>query len=350
MTSKKIVSRVSLQLELRGEPIFDDEMREILLNIRHSGSIITASKKLRLSYKHVWDRIREAERLFGHRLVIRKRGGRTGGGTILNDIGSSLLDRYEGDYAGIESYLRGRMIWGEPDLRLAGSHCVGVEILLEQMAKRRPEFKYMIYHIGSFAGLQAVRSGAADLAGVHLFDAGKRAYNTARMIRAPLVKGYVRTQGMIVSDGNPKQIHGPTDILTKDLRMVNRNKGSGTRILADRYLMNAAKKEGINWNRIHRIIRGYQLEAPSHTAVALAILGGRADVGFGIETVARQYGLGFIPLNDENFDFVISRDKFEKDFVKEFISTLSSDDFKRQLDAKAPGLKSTSETGHLIYS
>ena len=124
---------------------------------------------------------------------------------------------------------------------------------------------------------------------------------------------------------------GVEEIIENNLRIVNRNPGSGTRMLLDYYLKQMAMNLNDRFENLIRKINGYEIEAKSHTAVAVAVLTGKADVGLGIRSVAEMYGLDFIPLREEEYDFVIPKDKFEKQPVKDFIETLKSDEFKNEI-------------------
>ncbi|NOZ77176.1 MAG: solute-binding protein, partial [Euryarchaeota archaeon] len=97
-----------------------------------------------------------------------------------------------------------------------------------------------------------------------------------------------------------------------------------------------------------RGIRGYEVEAKSHSAVAAAVAHGRADAGIAIRTVAEEYGLGFVPLREEKYDFAIPKQSFEKPAVRAFLATLASEEFRQELD-RTPGLKATPESGKVIH-
>ena len=180
------------------------------------------------------------------------------------------------------------------DLMIIGSHCIGVDILLELIRRRSPEFNCKVVNVGSSGGLAAIRRGETDIAGTHLLDERTGEYNISFLDRygikdkTILVRGYDRRQGLIVKKGNPKRITGPEDLLREDLSFINRNPGSGTRILLDMKLNEVVQSKKIPFEEIVSKVKGYRTEAKSHTAVAVAVLQGKADVGLGIETVARR--------------------------------------------------------------
>ena len=241
------------------------------------------------------------------------------------------------------------------DLMIIGSHCIGIDVLLEVMRRRGFGFRCKVVNTGSSGGLAAIRRGEADIAGTHLLDEKTGVYNIPFLERfeiadkAILVRGYNREQGLVVAKGNPKNIRGMEDILREGISFINRNPGSGTRILLDMHLNQIARKKGVSFERLTSKIDGYRVEAKSHTAVAVAVLHGKADVGLAIHAVADMYGLGFIPVAEEHYDFLIRKERFVKDVVKAFVEVLRSEEFKTALRKRTVGLTPTKETGLVIY-
>jgi putative molybdopterin biosynthesis protein len=164
-----------------------------------------------------------------------------------------------------------------------------------------------------------------------------------------LVRGYDREQGFITAKGNPKKIKGVEDLAGSGVSFINRNPGSGTRILFDLELKKAAKREGIPQDDLKNKITGYEIEAKSHSGVAASVAFGQADAGLAIRTVAHQYGLSFVPRRVEKYDFVIPREKFEKPAVRAFLDVLKSTEFKKELK-KTPGLTPTRDMGKIIHT
>ncbi|RLF05845.1 MAG: molybdopterin biosynthesis protein [Thermoprotei archaeon] len=233
-----------------------------------------------------------------------------------------------------------------PDLTVIGSHCPALEKLLTRLGAR---YRVRCLNVGSLAGLRAVIAGAADAAGIHLYDEREDTYNLPylRSVRgAVLVRGYVRRQGLIVARGNPHNISSMRDVIEKRLRMVNRVKGSGTRALVDKLIGDALRELGLEWGDVE--IPGYSFEARTHNGVALAVLRGLADVGVGIEYVARLYGLDFVYIKDEVYDFVVSKEAMDKESVKGFLRLLHSQWF-RHLLSEMPGYEPLPDTGQVIY-
>ena len=180
-------------------------------------------------------------------------------------------------------------------------------------------------------GLAAARRGECDVAGIHLLDPATGVYNRPLLTETlSLVPGYGRMQG-IVHRRDDARFAGktPDDAVAAALRdpacaMVNRNAGSGTRILIDRLLGDARPA-------------GYGVQTKSHNAVAAAVAQGRADWGVAIDTVARQYGLGFIPLQEEQYDFVVPTARLQRPAVRAFRALL--DDAQVRADLRALGFR-----------
>jgi putative molybdopterin biosynthesis protein len=216
-----------------------------------------------------------------------------------------------------------------PDLLIIGSHCLGIDVIASMMSERG--YTVRSINVGSMGGLRAIRKGIADVAGVHLLsESGMYNEPFVKDIKgAVLVKGYIRDQGLIVGKGNPLGIRGVEDLPGK--RFINRTKGSGTRTLLDMELKKLAQKRSESFQAIADSIPGYDVEAKTHNAVAAAVKTNKADVGLGIKTVADQNGLGFIPLRDEEYDFVVQEQRMDKPAVKAFLDVLNSSEFKKNI-------------------
>lgn len=215
-----------------------------------------------------------------------------------------------------------------PDLLIIGSHCLGIDVIAALMADRG--YSVRSINVGSAGGLRAIRKGIADVAGVHLLHESG-VYNRPFLagIDGDLVKGYVRQQGIILPKGNPQHVRGVGDLVGK--RIVNRTAGSGTRTLFDLELQKLAAGRHVPVEELVDAIEGYDVEAKTHSAVASAILSGKADAGLGIRTVADQNGLDFVPLRDEEYDFVVQKSRADKPAIKAFLEILRSDEFRAKL-------------------
>ena len=184
-------------------------------------------------------------------------------------------------------------------------------------------------HVGSIGGVMAVRRGEAHAAGCHLLDTESGQYNISFVKKyfpkggVKLVRCVGRQQGLMVASGNPLGIEKFADITKEKLRYVNRQKGSGTRILTD-YL---CKQAHIDPDTIY----GYDREELTHNSVAVQIASGSADAGMGIYSAAQLYGLDFIPICIEEYDLLIPEASWETQQVQQLITTLKSEAFKEKI-------------------
>lgn len=191
----------------------------------------------------------------------------------------------------------------KPLLIFSGSDDLAWELLAARLE--------LFYHIlslpvGSLNGLVYLRQGWSQVAGSHLWDDQSGEYNlpTVRQLfpdhPATVITLVHRTQGLIVPAGNPKAIRSLTDLARRDVRLINRNRGSGTRLWLDRQLRQAGLSPAQ--------IQGYTHEVFTHHECALAVKNHQADVALGIEAAARRLGLDFIPLFQERYDLTLFSD------------------------------------------
>ncbi len=184
-------------------------------------------------------------------------------------------------------------------------------------------------HVGSMGGIMAIRRGEAHMAGCHLLDTVTGEYNLSFMKKyfpkgdVKLIRCVGREQGLMVAKGNPLDIQKFADIAKEGVRYVNRQKGSGTRILAD-YL---CKTEQIDMASVY----GYEREEMTHTSVAAQIANGSADAGMGIYSAAKLYDLDFIPICVEEYDLIISDYAWNTPMVQQLMQVLKSDIFRQKL-------------------
>ena len=201
------------------------------------------------------------------------------------------------------------------DLVVIGSHCIGLDYLMSALQQDGVRSKFLA--VGSMAGLDAAKRGECDIAGVHLLDPTSGEYN--RPFLTPgltLIPGYGRLQGIVFRKGDAR-FEGRTAadaiaaaVADPSCIMVNRNQGSGTRALIDR-LLGGTKPPG------------YAVQPRTHNAVAAAVVQGRADWGVTLDTIARQSGLGFVPVQHEQYDFVTPSARAKRPGVKAFIARLA---------------------------
>ncbi|MBO4819387.1 MAG: molybdopterin biosynthesis protein [Firmicutes bacterium] len=212
-----------------------------------------------------------------------------------------------------------------------GSHDPLIDELADMLHAEDPELYLSSTHVGSMGGIMAVKRGESHIAGCHLLDEESGEYNYSYMEKyfpdggIRLVECVGRTQGIMVAKGNPLGITRFEDLAKPGLRYVNRQKGSGTRVLTD-YLV---KKYGMDEDKID----GYEREETTHTSVATQIAGGSGDAGMGIYSAAKIYDLDFIPVCTEQYDFIVADFAWDLPQVQKLIEILKSEEFARRIDA-----------------
>ncbi len=273
-------------------------------------------------------------RLEGQRQQERTRAERA---RRQRDVGQWLVtetrrQQTEGALAALESCAgvtrrRARTAAAAEPLIAVGSDDLVVDLLARRLASAHPEIHFSASPVGSLSGLIALAEGRAHLAGIHLLDVESGEYNV------PFVKHLVpeepvvllhlaqREQGLMVAAGNPKGIRRLRDLLRPDVRLINRQRGAGTRLL----LLHRLRQAGI----VPQAIAGYDHAVNTHNAVAAAITAGSADVGPGIRAAAEAWGLEFIPLGQERYDLAIPRRVFDSPRLRPLLELIHQDDFHR---------------------
>lgn len=210
-----------------------------------------------------------------------------------------------------------------------GSHDVLMDIIANIIHKNKELVNFSSVHVGSLGGIMAIKKGECHIAPIHLLDENTGIYNLAYLKRyladeaVVLIKGVKRTQGMIIPKGNPKNIQGIADLVRPDISFVNRQRGSGTRVLLD-YMLKTAELDANQ-------ILGYSREMNTHMMVASAVQSGSCDVGIGVLSAANMMELDFIPIGDEAYDFVTLKENLGDSRVQIFIKVLQSQEFKDAL-------------------
>jgi len=226
-------------------------------------------------------------------------------------------------------------------IRIVGSHDLALNILLDLLRQRVDGLKTEVTHAGSLGGLIALQEERADLAGTHLLDEETGEYNYPYVKRVlpgrelAIVNLSFRVQGLMFAKGNPRKVRGLVDLKRPDIVFINRQKGSGTRVLLDLQL----KRQGISPDDI----KGYDNEMNTHLEVASNIAKGSADVGLGIEAAALSCGIAFMPMFRERYDLVIPMANYRSRLFAPMLEIIASDEFKKIVD-KVGGYD-TSQTG-----
>jgi molybdate transport repressor ModE-like protein len=310
-------------------------MFALLTAIQRSGSLAAAARDIGYSYRHVWNLLGKWQRLLGQPLARLDRGR----GAQLTPFAVKLLEleqrvreqlapRFDELAREIEHELAGAAGTRERRLRVHASHDLALARLPE-LAEAAELLLDLEFH-GSVDSLESLGRDACDFAGFHVAEQSQTP-EIARRLRPQahkLIGLAVRDQGLIVARGNPRRIQGLRDLMRAGVRLVNRQRGSGTRLVFDQMLLRA----GIAASRIE----GYPVEEFTHMAVAAAVAGGIADVGFGIRAAAAHLGLGFIPLVSERYFLACRADRFERAEARKLLGILRGKAFKAIL-ASLPG-------------
>jgi putative molybdopterin biosynthesis protein len=260
-----------------------------------------------------------------------------GAGVIMSMVradGLARIPRFsEGVHAGAE--IEVELLRSMADIRKTvvaiGSHDLALDLLSNALARRTPGASLASANVGSLGGLLALARGEAHLAGSHLLDEHTGEYNVSYIERHLGGRSVVlmhlagRVQGLIVPSDNPKGISQLTDLARQDVLFVNRQRGSGTRVLLDYKL----REVGLSAERV----RGYDREEYTHLAVAADVASGAADVGLGILAAARALGLAFVPLFNEQYQLVIPREFYDSLLLAPLFEIIRGPEFRAEVAA-----------------
>ncbi|MFH1930183.1 MAG: molybdopterin biosynthesis protein [Pseudomonadota bacterium] len=214
---------------------------------------------------------------------------------------------------------------------IIGSHDINIDILADEIRRQGHNIRISSGNVGSLGGLIALKKGSCHMAGSHLLDTETGQYNISYIkrylkgVRISLFHLVLRDQGLIVARGNPKGIKGIEDLAGSDIVFVNRQAGSGTRVLFDYKL----GQLGIE----PKAIKGYDHDEFTHMTVAVDVLSGAADCGMGIFAAARALDLDFVPMVREQYDLVIPSAMVEQPNIKVVLDTIRSRHFRERVAA-----------------
>lgn len=307
----------------------------LLVGIHDLGTLAAACRRVDMSYRYAWGLLQQAEAILGQPLLRSTRGR----GAALTALGETLvwadrrvqarlsptLDMLASE---IEVEVERQRHAGERILRIHATHGFAVEVLNRSLvASDTPvELQYR----GSDEVLASLRSGRCDLAGLHLpigeLEGKVLAHYIDRLdpVRDRILHLTTRRQGLALAPGNPKQVFGLRDLTRADLRFINRQPGSGTRLVFDTLLAH----EGIAPSDIH----GYDTTEFTHAAVAAFVASGMADVGFGLEAPAQRFGLAFAPIVTENYFFVFNADLLQSPMLATVRAIQRSEAFRAEVN------------------
>jgi molybdate transport repressor ModE-like protein len=304
-------------------------LTSLLKDIDQGKTLVSACKKAGLSYRNVWQKVNEVETALGFKLMERVRGH----GSQLSEYAKYLIQFTED--------------FDDKTRRLGQTSLAHLEegfALFRDKTEKRWRFasssdpiiqaavngfdRFNLSTAGSGEALERLFNYEVDIAGYHVSETlasktiAKRLHKEGMQI-FPVMK---RVQGLMIAKGNPQNITGIKDLLRPNIRFINRQKSSGTRLLLDTVL----NKEGIDPKKV----KGYEHEEFTHTAIATSILAKKADVGVGVKSIAIENGLDFIQLKDELFFLAMSDELALNKDVAKLIRKI------RQLSSEIPGYKS----------
>lgn len=271
---------------------------------------------------------------------IRVKVGKVGDNYIVSPVsrGAGLLmsvvraDGYIVVPSDSEGYSQGKLVdvvlWKTKEeidntIVCIGSHDNTLDVIYNYLRKKYPHISLSSAHVGSMGGLIAIKKGEAHIAGTHLLDEKEGEYNIPFVKKilpekkVILINLVYRIQGLIVRKGNPKNIKNFEDLKREDVIFINRQAGSGTRLLLDKHL----RELGINPSEI----KGYENEEYTHMGVAQAVASGRADVGLGIMASAKALDLDFIPVTEERYDLLIAKEFLDLEIIQALLDIIKND-------------------------
>ncbi|MDN0085667.1 substrate-binding domain-containing protein [Crenobacter sp. SG2305] len=335
----RVTTRLVWELESESGGEVPFRLIELLTAVQAHGSLQTAAKETDTSYRHAWGLLQQAQAALGMALLEMERGK----GSRLTPLAEKLVwanrrmrarmtPLLESLASEIETEIQHALKAATTPIRLHASHGFAVEKLARTLAASgiAIDLKYR----SSQDAVAALHAGECDLAGFHV-PLGEfqtpvaRSYaNHFDLQKHCLIHIVTRRQGLMVMRGNPGKIYDIGDLAREDLRFVNRQPGSGTRLLLDLLL----NKQGISPSQVH----GYEQAELTHAAVAAYVASGMADVGLGVETAARRFDLDFLPLQTERYFFLAQRGTLEYPTVEALIASLKSEAFRDEI-SRLPG-------------
>lgn len=344
----KVKIRPHWEISVDAAPALDTAVLLALLQaLQEHSSIITAAREAGLSYRYAWGLLREAEALFGEPLLETRRGR----GTTLTPLAQKMVwaDRriaarlsptLESLASELEIEIGKARARGHgaaaPTIRMDASHGYAVAALMGYVDRQSlpVELRYRT----SIDAVTALARNECDLAGFHVpegeFEA-RTAQGYLRWLdpaRHSLVHLAGREQGLLVAPGNPQAVTGLRDLTRPGLRFVNRQAGSGTRMLLEMMLEGAAVDPAA--------IHGWNSAELTHSAVAAYIASGMADAGIGMRAAAEQFKLGFIPLVRERYLFAVRTEALQDGLLAGLLAALRDPGYQR-LVAALPGYDAT---------
>lgn len=316
----------------------DPILFQLLAEIQQQGSLKQATAKTNVSYRFAWGLLTKWEVFLNQPLVILERGR----GASLSPIGVKLLNanlqlqaRFSPDLDNFATQFKQEFESSliqdsSSSLNIFASHGLAISSLRD-LINQQNSFKLDLHFHGSLESLRALNNGDCDIAGFHI-PVGKIAKQLIPQYlklldqeQHQLIYVVKRNQGLMVQHGNPKAISSLTSLTNDNIRFINRQPDSGTRLLFDQLL----QADNISPEQIN----GYQHEEFTHMAVAAMIASDVADAGFGIAPIAEKFNLGFLPLMWEHYCLAIPRAIAHDKRIAKIIDLLQSEQFKQSLSS-----------------
>ena len=317
----------------------DPQGLDLLQAVHDTGKLTDAAARVGYSYRHAWNLLGKWQAFFGSPLVELERGK----GARLAPLGEKLLwadqrirarlspqlDNLAGE---LELELNRVLQASNPGLRIHASHGFAVAALREWL-ERDPSWQWEVQFRGGSEAMIALHRHDCEVAGLHVPAGPLGALSMNRIqpwLRADqrVITFVVRTQGLMLAPGNPLGIEGLSDLMRGELRFVNREPGSGTRLLLEDLL----RRDGLDGTAISSLHN----EEFTHAAVAAYVASGMADVGFGVEAAARQFGLTFIPMAREHYCLLCREDSLDLPAMAALLRVLQNPDFQAHI-SRLPG-------------
>lgn len=319
----------------------------LLTSVAEHGSLLKACRTMQVSYRHAWQLIRHGEELLGSPLLRMERGK----GSSLSPLAEKLVwaDRrisarlspmLDSLASELQAEIDRVLMVVPPLLRIHASHGFAIEALHDALGAAGivTELRYC----GNTEALASLDLEGCEVAGFHVplgaFEAEAVAHyrQWLKPSSQKLIGIATRRIGLMLAGGDPKKVYGISDLARPDLRFVNRQPGSGTRFLLDLLL----DQEGVDPSSVH----GYEQCELTHAAVAAYVASGMADVGFGVETPARQFKLDFVPIQTERYFLLCEERSLERPAVREMLAIIQSREFKDAVN-RLPGYQANDGTG-----
>jgi molybdate transport repressor ModE-like protein len=311
----------------------DERLLPLLEGVATSGSLAAAVLGCGVSYRAAWGLLRDYQRMLGAPLVLLERGR----GASLTALGEQLIRAQHLAAQRIARILptlafevgpgpRHRQAVSALRLRVAASHDLALATLAESLPASGIALELAV--MGSLHALREFAEGRVDLAGFHVpidRGTGRERAPFLRWLatrRDKLIHFVDREQGLILPRGNPARVRNLRDVALGNLRFVNRQRGSGTRLLVDAMIADETLESSA--------IQGYGNEEFTHAAVAATVASGGADAGFGLRAAAAEYGLAFVPLVRERYFLAVRARDVDKAPVTRLLHALASPAFVRR--------------------